>query len=362
MDEHHKTITVERPTGPRITAEEPKSIGQLVSVRAKTASRSVVSAAVTGAAAGLAVLTRHKFATTVGASAVVAVATHLIVATMMMGVIQNPRGGTVAFQGPGDVVASATAWWGLRAYSAAKKGNPAINLCNVLDVTCADVATDATTGDLVAPTNIGGTDCTLITTCTIKKWYDQTQGTGCGGSNCDSIQSTIASRYTFTWNCQGGHPCAKGAGGSIVPGSTPAFSSAAALFTISAVGERTGATTTQTAIIDAAGMFVGFDATAGTAFMYFGNFLKTAAADSAPHAIVAVFNPPSGVLDVDVIGGTSGNPGATSTSASILLGTDNTTGLNGNFEEVGIWPIAFSGSGGGQQDLMLSNMRTYWGF
>jgi len=39
---------------------------------------------------------------------------------------------SVAYVGPGDIINPAgTAWWGLRAFSAAKRGNAAVNVCNI---------------------------------------------------------------------------------------------------------------------------------------------------------------------------------------------------------------------------------------
>jgi hypothetical protein len=93
MEKDHKTITVERPTGPRITASDPKSIGQLVSIRARNVSKSVVSSAATIAVAAFAVLTKHKFLTGIGSTVAMTAATHFIISTMMMGIIVNPPSG-----------------------------------------------------------------------------------------------------------------------------------------------------------------------------------------------------------------------------------------------------------------------------
>jgi hypothetical protein len=63
-------------------------------------------------------------------------------------------GGGGGYTGPGDIAPGAKAWWGLRAYSAAKRGTRAVNVCNVSDVACVDFNTDATTGTLVI--TVGG--------------------------------------------------------------------------------------------------------------------------------------------------------------------------------------------------------------
>ena len=58
-----------------------------------------------------------------------AVATHLIVASMMMGLIGDKKPTVVSsYTGPGDVISGAKAWWGLRAYSAATAGIRYLNV------------------------------------------------------------------------------------------------------------------------------------------------------------------------------------------------------------------------------------------
>jgi hypothetical protein len=63
---------------------------------------------------------------------------------------------------PGDVVSSATVWYGLRAYSLAKAGNAAVNACiSNVSSTCADFSTDPTSGNLVfnSSSTISGNAC-----------------------------------------------------------------------------------------------------------------------------------------------------------------------------------------------------------
>src|SRR5216684_5005777 len=95
----------------------------------------------------------------------------------------------VAFVGSGDIVGGWQVWYGLRAFSAAKRGTKAINVCNVSDVACADFLTDATTGALVV-TTVGGSDCSVVV-CIIKTLYDQSGALACTGA-CDNTQATIS--------------------------------------------------------------------------------------------------------------------------------------------------------------------------
>src|SRR5665213_385939 len=82
----------------------------------------------------------------------------------------SPASGGPTYTGPGDVVGSATAWWGLRAYSAATIGG------NVVDI---KRASDNTTQTFVSLTT-GALDVASIatfltsTTGVVTKLYDQT--------------------------------------------------------------------------------------------------------------------------------------------------------------------------------------------
>jgi hypothetical protein len=276
---------------------------------------------------------------------------------------------TAPFQGAGDIVASADWWYGLRAYSAAKRGNAAISICEPTGVTCVDWGTDAVTGNLVHGTNPGGTDCTSVNTCTIAKIYDQTQGNKCAGAtSCDLVGSgTNANRFTFTWNCQNGHPCLKRTGGSagIIPAqSSPAYS-VTFPSTVTGVGLRNSTSGSGNTFFQFTSVYFAWDSSANLFDIYAGTFVQTAASDAAIHAMIGIYNGASSVLDVDVIGGTTGNAGGATSGAGIYIWSDS-TGINnppnGNFYEGGLWPIAFTGGGGAQQSNMLSNMRTYWGF
>src|SRR5216684_3558491 len=149
-------------------------------------------------------------------------------------------GGGTVFTGPGDVVSGATAWYGLRAYSTADRGNKLVNVCDPANVTCADWLSDALTGKLVATTNpLNGTDCTVSTTCTLNTFYDRSGANSCAGAvPCDATQATAANRPTLTWSCINSLPCAVFNGTSDVLQS-PVFT-AASTSTISAVVNRAG--------------------------------------------------------------------------------------------------------------------------
>src|ERR1039458_204497 len=77
-----------------------------------------------------------------------------------------------SYIGPGDIV-SWKSYWSLRSYSCVTRGNKLVNVCNStggIDVGCADISSDPTTGALVSAT-IALITCPG-TNCTIKTFYD----------------------------------------------------------------------------------------------------------------------------------------------------------------------------------------------
>jgi hypothetical protein len=78
---------------------------------------------------------------------------------LMTGVGQGDVGG---YTGPGDIVASAQIWVGLRAYNSADRGNALVNVCNIADAACTDFSSDKNTGQ-VAVSTVGGSSCSPTT-------------------------------------------------------------------------------------------------------------------------------------------------------------------------------------------------------
>ena len=147
----------------------------------------------------------------------------------------------ITYQGPGDVVSSATFAFSVRAYSAATCGNKVFHICDPSNVTCADWFSDPTRGNLVATTNpLNGTDCTVSTSCTIQDWYDQSGNTSCSGFACDLVQATAANRPTFIWSCINNLPCLVGNGSSTKMTSAHNLTSASVNSSQSIVAIRTG--------------------------------------------------------------------------------------------------------------------------
>jgi hypothetical protein len=274
----------------------------------------------------------------------------------------NPGGGG-GFAGPGDVVAGALAWWGLRAYSAAKAGTKAANICNAGDAACADVNTLANGNfDVVtaqgAPLNCGGTGGT----CTIKTLYDQSGAINCTTA-CDITGGLPAARPTLIFNCIGTRPCAAFVATDRLLNSGYVPTNAQP-FTASMVADRTGALTAFGATMASAALVqLGFGVAANLVGQYAGiAIVNAAAADNTTHAIQHIVNGASGQMYIDGTStAVSGSPGPSSIATSLAIGSasDLSNPFTGNFHEGGWWAGAFTG---GQLSSMNSNQHAYWGF
>lgn len=277
-------------------------------------------------------------------------------------------GAPPAFTGAGDVVGSAAAFWGLQAYTSATRGNKVANICTTIATidTCLDMSSDATTGLLVLGT-IGGLACNNTTQiCNVKILYDQSGGLNCSSAACDASQATVATRPTLLISGIGSLASLQCSGAQILVSPTP--TTIAQPVTVSGVANANGGSTGAPWYGDA-NEFIetgrhstteGFIAAGATAFIAGVN-------DNATYSIQAVFN---GASSIYAFGGASGtgsstvNPGTNQAqSAHNICGNNNGgdrhfTGLVG---EVGIWPIAFSGT---QNTNMITNQRSSgrWNF
>jgi hypothetical protein len=272
-------------------------------------------------------------------------------------------GGT--YTGPLDAVSNAsTPCWSLRACSAAVRGNASINVCNVSDVTCSDVLTDATTGSLPSSITIGGSSCASVT-CTIKIIYDQIT-TLCAGP-CSESQATISKRAVLTQNCINSTLwCA-----TFLGSSSQCYSIANTVvpflpFTISAVAKRTGAFTSQGYTFSTGGgNGFGAESSTNTWFMYNGTVVDFTASDSAWHSFQAIFSSSAGSSAIYVDGsGTTGinvgTGGAAVNPTTIGCWEAGTVSFfTGTFVEELSYPIAFTGT---QATTLTTNQRSYWGF
>jgi hypothetical protein len=276
--------------------------------------------------------------------------------------------GAGGYTGPGDLsLGTATAFFGLRAYSAATRGTKVINLCDTSGANCADVLTNATTGVLNAPGTRGAVNCTTSGTCLIKIIYDQI-GTNCSGV-CDMNQTTTANMPVLSNSCGA---LSKTFCIAFVRANADQFvqtaSFASALsqpFTVSLVAVRTGTLTTAQGIAAPFGASSNrqFVFNSGTTVGIYGGsgFVNSGTvSNSAWHSLQGVWNDPSNsVVNVDGSNGTPGSGGTNNMTGPGVVGTDSFGSfLDGNVVEYSIWSSAFSS---GNSTTMCHNQFTYWG-
>lgn len=274
--------------------------------------------------------------------------------------------GATPFSGPGDVVASAIQWGGVRAYSAAAAAAQlaAINVRNTVTNENCDIKV-ATTGGLASTVAScsgvsSGITVALFCTggCAVPKIYDQT------GNGHTFAQVTAGNQPTFTLSCLNGGtlPCITFVSASSTTMSS-SFGPTSQPVSFAGVAERTGnfTTTSDIAVTNSGGpVGYAFLNAANTFDAYGGLDLTATASDSVLHAFQAVL---FGITtSYAVVDGTStpGNAGNNSLNNTMFIGSYNATQnfLQGNIEETGIWPVQFSPA---QQASMHVNMSAYWG-
>jgi len=279
---------------------------------------------------------------------------------------QNVSSATVTFTGPGDIITSnAVAWWGLRAYSTATRGNKLANVCDAGDAHCVDMLSDATTGNAVIPSS--NPNCTT-SSCTVKTLYDLTGQTNCdpggGGFSCDVTQATIANRPTLTVNCVGStHPCLTWSGSGQQLESIHIALTQTQPFSVVVIAKRTSFTSVENDIIGQPSGFpwrIAFNATANTVMFNGGGADATgSASDGAAHAIQTLFNGTSSVIAIDG-SSSSVSTGTNSINGGLdfLIGGVSQPAINTVSVEFGI----FGGDKSANFSALNSNQHAYWGF
>lgn len=271
-----------------------------------------------------------------------------------------------SYIGPGDVVSGAVAWWGLRAYSAAKTGTKIANVCNSGDANCADINSlsngnfDVTTAQ-GSPLNCGGAGGT----CTIKTLYDQSGNTNCSAAACDVTNATAANRPTLVFNCiNTSLPCMNFVrASSQVLTNSAGISSQTQPNTFSYVALSPDNLNTYAVAGTGTSTTIGASSTNNLVYEYSGsaNFTATAAQNQT-HSIQNIMNGASSELYIDGTGTTPGtNPGTTAASGAINIGSDGFSDLmTGKIEEVGPWNQDFSASSNTKASAMCHNQFKYW--
>jgi hypothetical protein len=270
-----------------------------------------------------------------------------------------------SYTGPGDVVSSASIWYGLRAYNAAyaaATGNIAIFRRSSDNATCTGIAS-ATTGGLDLTTTYCSGTTNLPTfcgnsggNCFVSTLYDQSGANRCSAAACNVVQATTGDQPRLVFNCiNTSLPCLQ-----FVKATPTYLQSSGSLtaqgqpFTFSFVAEATSSTDD----VLSAGVQSGWNNT-NLGFIFSGGFATATASFSAFHAIQGVFNGASSSLNVDGTLTSSLNAGGTSASGTIGVGTiSGSNVLDGFILEAGMWPGAVSTT---NQGLMCHNQFSYWG-
>ena len=267
--------------------------------------------------------------------------------------------GSSAYQGPGDLQSGAKAWWGLRAFSLAKAGNAAINLCDNTGANCADIATNATTGKLNNPGTLGSNNCATSGTCLIKTFYDQTGVLACnaGTTACNLTQATVANMATLNYNCINGNPCAvfNGTSATYASGNIPTIAQTNG---VSLLADQTGNTGATNVVISAGNLFEFRSGQLAGYYAGTGTVTATGATNSHFHALIFTGAGASSAIYVDGNATTGLNPGSTGFgNAAINLGSNvGSSYFAGNFAEAGVWPAAIASPSG-----LTSNQTSFWG-
>jgi hypothetical protein len=278
----------------------------------------------------------------------------------MSGVLQLLMGdngaAAAAYVGPGDVIAGAGAWYGLRAYSAAKAGTKAVKLIRSSDSTQQDINTLAN-GNL----DVGDAFFDGSTTYKVVTLYDQSGSTlGTGGVACDITQSNDTLRPVFTLSGIGSLPCMTWTSAMklVGPGLT---SSHAQPFCSSCVAKRTGNNTSRGDIMfndPSALIIVGFKDATNTVYCIDGTEQTATAADNSLHAIQVLMSGASSSFYIDGSSTAAASLGTTGIGFQAFGMGTVFNGLTGISTESGWWLSDISSSFAG----LNSNQHTYWGF
>jgi hypothetical protein len=267
----------------------------------------------------------------------------------------NPTA-AAGYTGPGDIVGSAYAFVGLRAYSAtyATGLGLAVKLCTSGDAICTDIHVTAAGG--LNATDIATSTCTAIVVCTVKTFYDQS------GNSRDFTQATEANRPTYSPNgVTTGVPSIICDASDFVQ--TGTVTNLAAPWTETAGGDvhlNPGGNSRVVNSINNPGLF----ASPGPQWSVFGGSAvltsATVSLDTFYRVIGHIKADGTGAIVVNNTA-VSGSPGNTDpgTSFAVCSSVNGGQGVSGRFVEAGIWAIEFDSTQVGNMD---SNISAYWGF
>jgi len=331
------TITVERPTGPRITQSPPVSLGEMVvhkSTRMASAIKKTAMIAIPSVSLGTILwsVTTHSIM-----SGIIYMSMVFFTPVTFM---PQPAGG--GFSGPGDVTSGWLAYWSTYScFNSAYTGNVMQVFDSATGSTTQTLVTCSTGGVINETINPLSTTCAIA--CEIATLYDQSGAAACTSSAACNVTATHGSgtRPTLTLNAINTAPCATMATATSVLSSTPLSSTAAQPFSGISISKRTGNTGAFSTVF---GQSIGADIRAGygnganLAFIYDGASTPTVAATDANfEAFGFVWNNASSVIAVNGSSTTVNLGAAVSlTQNSINFGTNIGNGLTGVACEAGL--------------------------
>jgi hypothetical protein len=261
---------------------------------------------------------------------------------------------TSSYAGPGDVVASAAAWWGLRAYNAAYAtgSNPAIDIVKGSDGTAPMTINILSSGALDVATILA-----LGYAVRVSKIYDQS------GHSIHLTQPTLSKMPVLT--------IASSVPTMVFDGVDDFLGGGAGAFTMTQPFTYSGVFTPNSAQANSdviSSQFSECDLTFnnGTpvnAYMYAGTISAQVTCDiGSYHAVQALYNNTTSKLDVDGSNTTVSAGTGAPTSTSVALGSFASGGglfAPVSLREAGMWNLGFTA---GNITSMSSNQHTYWGF
>lgn len=263
---------------------------------------------------------------------------------------------TGGYQGPGDIVSGAIAFYSARAYSAAKAGTKAYQVKRASDNATMDINSLASG---LPDTTTPATFC-AATTCTITIYYDQTGSGACGGS-CDLV---IGASTTPIWTASslGGYPCAVNSTTSYLI--TAGVMSQAQPFTFTAIAERTGSTASNSRVLVAGQVDAGLSyGGSGVIRMQAPSTLTGTTTEGAYHAYIGIGNGASSAIVSDGTATTgAGGSGSISHQIATMADALPSTVLVGGFCEGGIWPSAFNATQYGNMNSNMHSSSNGWNF
>lgn len=274
--------------------------------------------------------------------------------------------GGASYTGPGDVVSGATAWYGLRAYTAAIAAAATQKLINIRNIATSEtcdviVATNGGFGNVANCSGSSSGDTVAVfcaessSSCAVTEAYDQT------GNGINATQATAADQPALTLSCVGSLPCMTGTGSAHGWLSSSAMTSITQPDTISVVAKFTATNQTYVFTTNNGNQFLSHFTSANKYYCYAGaTGLTPTVPDNVLNAVNWTVNNTSSVCNVN---GTenSGTSGSAVTGTFITLMASSNAGaasMVGSFYDGGIWASSFTST---QRTNVCENQQAYWG-